>query len=101
MARELRVSEELLLALAHENVRTRTVRQLLAFLADTGMGLESGAAVTVPLLRRELAQMVGTSPETLSRVLHRLAREGALRLTRSGIWVQNPRRLRAILGDRA
>lgn len=100
MAQELRVSEEQSLVLAHESVRARTVRQLLDFLKDTGVGLESGAPVAVPLLRRELAQMVGTSPETLSRTLHRLAQDGALRLTRTAIWVQNPRRLRAILGER-
>lgn len=100
MARELRISEEQALILAHESVRARTVRQLLGFLSDTGVSLESGAPVVVPLLRRELAQMVGTSPETLSRTLHRLAQDGALRLTRTAIWVQNPRRLRAILGER-
>lgn len=100
MASELRISEEQALILAHESVRARTVRQLLGFLSDTGVSLESGAPVVVPLLRRELAQMVGTGPETLSRTLHRLAKDGALRLTRTEIWVENPRRLRAIVGDR-
>lgn len=96
MARELRISEELMLGLAHETVRARTVRLLINFLADTGLGQAAGGPVLVPLQRWELAQMLSTSPETLSRTLHRLAAEGSLQLTRTQIYVRDAARLRAI-----
>jgi CRP/FNR family transcriptional regulator, polysaccharide utilization system transcription regulator len=98
MARELRVSEEQTLALAHETVRARSVRLLVGFLDDTGPDHAPGNPILVPLQRWELAQMVSTSPETLSRTLHQLAREGILQLTRTEIYVRDPRRLRAIAG---
>ena len=74
MARELRVSEEQTLALAHETVRARTVRLLLGFLDDTGAGQAPGDPILVPLQRWELAQMVSTSPETPYSTMARRSR---------------------------
>jgi CRP-like cAMP-binding protein len=98
MARELRYSEEQMMALAQETVRRRTVRLLLSFLEEAPPGDDNGSLL-VPLLRKELAQMVGTSPETLSKSLHRLAREGVLRLTRSEIFVRDAAALRRLLPE--
>jgi CRP-like cAMP-binding protein len=96
MARELRVSEEQLLAQAQETVRQRTARTLVDFLASGAEDKRGGQRITLPLRRRELAQLVGTTPETLTRTLKLLERKGLLHLTRSEIYVPDPAALKRI-----
>jgi CRP-like cAMP-binding protein len=66
-------------------------QRLLAVVADLaerfGTVVGSGSFVALPLRRRDLAAMVGAKPETASRVLSRLEKEGVLRSRRDGIWV--------------
>lgn len=87
MARELRISEELALSLAQESVRQRTAHLLLFLLQ--GNQAKSEGPIRVPLKRKDMAQMIGASPETLSRTLHYLERRGIVRMTRSEIYIQN------------
>jgi CRP-like cAMP-binding protein len=101
MAREMRYSEEQSLALAQEPVLERTAHMLLSLPDICGTGLKQGAPLRVPLLRSEMAQMIGTTPETLSRALHKLARRGVVRLTRTEIYVRDLGGLRSILSCRS
>lgn len=91
---ELRVSEEQLLFQVQQTVRERTIRLLALFLAECPTGCARNIPIHLPLQRKEFAQMVGTSPESLSRTLHRLAEAGLLRLTRREIFVRDPAKLR-------
>ena len=75
---ELRLSEEQLLSQAQQTVRERTLRWLSLFLAECPQSTGRNVPIPLPLQRKEFAQMVGTTPETLSRVLHRLAASGLL-----------------------
>lgn len=99
MARQMRLSEEQMVAMALESVRQRTAR-LLLFLHGGQIGKPEkytpGEAVEVPLLHKEMAEMIGTTPETFSRTLHALARKGIVRLTRTKIFIENPAALEAI-----
>ncbi len=89
MARELRISEELALSLAQESVRQRTAHLLLFLSEGNPAQAKSDRPIRVPLKHKDMAQMIGTSPETLSRTLHYLERRGIVRLTRSEIYIQN------------
>ena len=96
MAVELKTSEEQMLAIAQETVRQRTAK-LLLFLAEGNQQVTRRArTLKVPLLRKEMAQMVGTTPETFSRTLRFLASKGILNLTRSEITIKNPHLLESI-----
>ncbi len=99
MAKEMRSSEEHMVAMAQESVRQRTAR-LLLFLHGGQVGklekYKPGEPVEVPLLHKEMAEMIGTTPETFSRTLHALARRGIIRLTRSKIFIENPAALETI-----
>lgn len=86
---ELRTSEEQILSLVQESVRQRTARLLLSFLEGGGEKNKKETRIEVPLSRNEMAQMVGTTPETFSRTLHYFAKRGILRLTRSEILLTN------------
>jgi len=50
----------------------------------------------VPLLRSEMAQMVGTTPETFSRTLRFLASKGILQVTKDQISITNTKALEKI-----
>lgn len=87
LARELRTSEDQLISLLQESVKQRTARLLLWLSKKSG---SSGSdSIDIPLRRKELAQMVGATPETLSRTLRQFADRGLIELTRSKILIRN------------
>jgi CRP/FNR family transcriptional regulator len=63
------------------------VKHLLDSLAqEHGTPLGQGRFIAIPLRRRDLANMVNATTETVSRLLAKLEREGLARSTRDGIW---------------
>lgn len=89
MAQELRTSDELMLVLTQESVSQRTARLLLFLMERSGEKSKTGKTLKIPIFRKEMAQMIGTAPETLSRTLHYFASRGILRLTRTEIYVED------------
>jgi CRP/FNR family cyclic AMP-dependent transcriptional regulator len=51
-----------------------------------GTPLGQGRFIAIPLRRRDLANMVNATTETVSRLLAKFEREGQARSTRDGIW---------------
>jgi CRP-like cAMP-binding protein len=98
LAIDLRISEEQCLSRAQETVRQRTARMLLQFLETSSEFSNSESKIYLPLLRSEMAQVVGTTPETFSRTLRSLAQKGILKLSRSDISVTDVDKLLAIIG---
>src|SRR5574341_1552620 len=76
LASELKTSEEQMLAMAQETVRQRTAKLLLFLGEGNKHKYKAGSPLNVPLMRNEMAQMVGTTPETFSRTLRQLAAKG-------------------------
>ena len=93
MAVELKTSEEQMLALAQETVRQRTAK-LVLFLAECNQ--QRSKTLKVPLMRSEMAQMVGTTPETFSRTLKYLVGKGILQVSREEISITNSKALEKI-----
>jgi CRP-like cAMP-binding protein len=63
------------------------VKLLLDSLAsEHGTLLGQGRFIAIPLRRRDLANMVNATTETVSRLLAKFEREGQARSTRDGIW---------------
>jgi len=97
LAVDLRISEEQFVSRAQETVRQRTARLLLQLLETSDEFSDNNSKISVPLLRSEMAQVVGTTPETLSRTLRSLAQKGIIKLTRSDISVTDVGKLRSII----
>ncbi len=93
LALELRLSEELLMDLAHRPVRQRVARVLVELLGDGAGTGHPGRIESRELRRQDLARMAGTTPETLSRVLRAFATSGLLAVTRERIEVRDRTRL--------
>lgn len=88
LARESRLMEEQLVERTHTRVAKRVARFLAQqFQRGASPAATSGPGHGISTSREELAQLVGTTPETLSRTLHGLADEGVLALERKTIHV--------------
>jgi CRP-like cAMP-binding protein len=99
LANELRISEDLMMDLLHLPVRQRVARLLLGVLSHHKKGSEPGKLADKELKRKEMAAMIGTTPETFSRVLHAFAQAGIVSLSRDSIRVRDAALLQRIAGD--
>lgn len=99
LSRDLRVSEDQLLDVSQRSVKQRAANLLLMFLEGCGERIDGGVKLAIPIQRKEMAQMVGTTPETFSRTLHDLAERQAIALSRSEIVVIDEKLLRQIAGE--
>lgn len=99
LARELRTSEDLLMDLLHRPVRRRAARLLLSLFNDTRGARDHGTLRSSHLKRQDMARMIGTTPETLSRVLRGFARRGAVELGRTHIRILREDLLVKLAGD--
>ena len=86
VAQRLVHSHELSTSLAHSGVEDRITSMILALLQDFGKESNKGSdSGRIFITRRELADLVGTTPETAIRITKNLEREGLLDLTKPGI----------------
>ena len=99
LAAELRISEDEFVSRVQLSVAQRVARFLLWSLETLQKPSKTSNRITLPLLREEIAQMVGTTPETLSRVFRDLSDRKILKLDRKAIVVANPRALRRLMEE--
>lgn len=85
LAKRLVHAHQLSTSLAHSRVEDRITMMLFTLLQEFGKDTGKPDAGRVFITRRELADLVGTTPETAIRVTKSLEREGLLDLTRPGI----------------
>jgi len=98
LARRLKMAQRQLHDLALKDVFTR-VTQLVCELAESeGTVLPCGSVqLNLRLTREELAQLVGTSRETLTRVLSELRQMGLLNVERNLVLIPSLARLREVI----
>jgi len=96
LAIEVRKAHERMMGLAHRDVLQRVAHLLTSMHQRTTYPTPSGKSAGAHLKFMDLASMVGTSPESMSRVLHVLGRRGVIRLTVDGIEVLDIAKLAAI-----
>jgi CRP-like cAMP-binding protein/DNA-binding NarL/FixJ family response regulator len=82
--KRLRKAHDLSRALAHDLVEVRIASALLALVPNFCSTDEDKETFGVRMTRQELAELTGTTYETVSRVVTRLEREGLLDLSESG-----------------
>ena len=71
-------------------------RRLAAYLVVLGSEQESPRRVTLPISKGQLASVLGTIPETLSRILARMASQGLLEVKGREIRIQDWEGLQAL-----
>jgi CRP/FNR family transcriptional regulator len=95
---ELRISEEQTLAVSQQPVRQRVARLLLFLLKKCPSGGPSDELLGCELTRMDMAQMVGTTPETFSRTLRNLAADNVIEVDRVTIRIRSTGALSRIAG---
>ena len=96
VARSLDDAREVIRQISTSDVRTRVATALLKLAERLGDADEQGILIRAPLSRQDLAAMVGATPETVSRVMADLKREGLIDTGRQWVRVLDSEALRAI-----
>ncbi len=96
LALESQMSEERLVERGGEPVMRRTARFLVQVAEDSELSARGGRRALVPTRREDLAELLGTTPETLSRTLHEIAKRGLIELDRKEIHVLDKIRLKRL-----
>jgi len=97
LASRLKELEERFREIATERVRTRLALALLRLLKQVGKVSPEGTQVF--LSREELAQMIGTTLFTISRILSRWAEQGFVVPRREAILISNPKGLESVSSE--
>lgn len=95
LGQRLRQSMELVRDLSFKQVPHRLAGLLVKLAAEYGTESEAGLLIELPLSRQELADIVGTSRETITRELKKMEREGMIVVDRRQLTINDPERLRA------
>ncbi len=99
LSKELRISEDLMMDLIRRPVRERAARLLAGLVEVYGATGESASLTSGSIPRKDLARMIGTTPETFSRILRGFAQRGIVELTRNRIVVRDAALLRRAAGE--
>lgn len=95
LGQRLRQSMELVRDLSFKQVPHRLAGLLVKLSDEYGVDTEDGLLIELPLSRQELADIVGTSRETITRELKKMEREGILLIDRRRLTITEPERLRS------
>jgi len=82
-----------------EALELRTVRQRLIQYLVSSCGGDTSCVVTLPMKKAELAKLLGTISETLSRNLKQLQEDGLINVERNTIHIKDKLRLNEELGE--
>ena len=87
------------LELATERVERRIAHAVLRLVQQAGQKVEQGILINLPLSRQDLAEMIGTTLYTVSRVISRWEEQGIVRTGRKRLLILRPHDLVAIAED--
>jgi CRP/FNR family transcriptional regulator, cyclic AMP receptor protein len=96
LTRRLRETNERVARQSFQTVPSRVAGVLTQLIAEEAAP-EGRSGVTVRMTQADLAQLAGTSRESVSRFLATLERAGVVRVGRGRVTVVEPRRLRAYI----
>ena len=82
----------------HRHVVSRLAELLLNRAAEHGKESSQGTLISFPVTQEDIAESIGTTRETVSRIFSDLRRQGILRRRGNGFLLMKPRDLEALKG---
>ncbi len=93
LACRMRTLGEMMLNLVTDDVESRVAKLLIRLCACYGQHSDHCVVLDIPLTHQEMADMIGTTRQTVTSVLNGLKRQGVLRVERHHILVEQERLL--------
>jgi CRP/FNR family transcriptional regulator len=94
-ANKLIFAQQKIKDLTFNDVFSRTASQLLKLAKEYGVKTEKGTSIKIQLSRQELAEMVGTTRETISRVISKFKKEKSVSENTDNLLILNFEKLEA------
>lgn len=101
LSRRLQSAERELEAMAYQRVDQRLARRLIDLASRFGVQTERGTLIQANLTQQELAEMVGTTRETLAHTLGDFRRRGLLDTAHHQVVIRDAERLAEVAGQDA
>ncbi len=99
VAERLQQAQETIRRLSATSVESRVASALLKLAEKLGEETKAGTLIQTPLSRQDLAEMTGTTTETVSRVMSHFRKAGLIRSGRRWIALTNRGKLMALASD--
>lgn len=96
LCRRLRQTDELLGDLVFYNVSGRVAKKLLELARTHGVHVNGGVAIRLPLTQQELANLVGSSRESVNKVMRYFRERRYVSIDRRYITLHQPEQLEAL-----
>ena len=97
LSQRLREANALIAATTSQDIRARLASLLLKLAEQFGEPAESGTRITLRLTNQEMANMIGTTRETVNRTLNRFWDERLVDMRTAYVVVAEPDKLRALI----
>ncbi len=97
LSERLRAANALIAATTSQDIRGRLATLLLNLTQNFGEPVENGTKITLRLTNQEMANMIGTTRETVNRTLNKLWDERFVDMRTAYIVVTEPEKLKALV----
>lgn len=97
LSARLRATNQAMQAASYQDIRTRLASLLLNLAKNFGERAEGGTRLTLRLTNQEMANMIGTTRETVNRMLNRFWDEKLIDMRTANIVITDPDKLQAIV----
>jgi CRP/FNR family transcriptional regulator, cyclic AMP receptor protein len=93
----LRAANALIAATTSQDIRARLASLLLNLAEQFGESVDNGTRITLRLTNQEMANMIGTTRETVNRTLNRFWDDRLVDMRTAHVVIVEPDRLRALI----
>ena len=97
LSQRLRAANQLIAATTSQDIRARLASLLLNLSQSFGEKADNGVKITLRLTNQEMANMIGTTRETVNRTLNRFWDEKLIDMRTSHVIVVEPDKLRSLI----
>ncbi|MGA3038569.1 MAG: Crp/Fnr family transcriptional regulator [Vulcanimicrobiaceae bacterium] len=97
LSQRLRAANQLIAATTSQDIRARLASLLLNLSQSFGEKAENGIKISLRLTNQEMANMIGTTRETVNRTLNRFWDEKLIDMRTSHVIVVEPDKLRSLI----
>ncbi len=97
LSERLRAANKMIAAATSQDIRSRLASVLLNLMQNFGEPVSNGTRISLRLTNQEMANMIGTTRETVNRTLNRFWDEHVIDMRTSHVVIVDPEKLRGMV----